>query len=224
MNLFLALETKNASLISKVKDLNVSNDSISRLRNENAILNAKIEELKSYKPYTSTVEHIAICNRCRDVNIEVIQDHLALIKQQNNHIVQLTAKLMSMKLKMKSLNLLEACSIMADALTLRMALVSNMEAMSSLMPLRNCLTLLRAKLPWFRIMRAIFYILLIILSTKLREFMLRNLILFLTMLLCIRMRLLALGILRMLKYLKRKFLLRQESLTFHLRLLMHHMF
>jgi hypothetical protein len=32
---------------------------------------------------------------------------------------------------------------------------------------KNCLTLLRAKLPWFRIMRAIFYILLIILSTKL---------------------------------------------------------
>src|SRR5690242_527626 len=32
---------------------------------------------------------------------------------------------MSMNLKMKSLNLLEACSIMGDALTLRMALVSN---------------------------------------------------------------------------------------------------
>jgi hypothetical protein len=100
-----------------------------------------------------------------------------------------------MKLKMKILNLLEACSIVGDALALRMALVSNREAMSSLMPLRNCLTLLRAKLPWFRIMRAIFYILLIILSTKLGEFMLGNLILFHIMLLCIRMRLLALGIL-----------------------------
>jgi hypothetical protein len=58
-----------------------------------------------------------------------------------------------------------------------MALVSNREATSRLMTLRNCLTLLRAKLPWFRIMRAIFYILLIILSTKLGEFMLGNLIL-----------------------------------------------
>jgi hypothetical protein len=90
-----------------------------------------------------------------------------------------------MKLKMKILNLLEACSIVGDALALRMALVSNREAMSSLMPLRNCLTLLRAKLPWFRIMRAIFYILFIIPNTKLGEFMLRNLILFLTMLLYI---------------------------------------
>jgi hypothetical protein len=100
-----------------------------------------------------------------------------------------------MKLKMKSLNLLEACSIMGDALTLRMALVSNREAMSKLMPLLNCLTLLRAKHPWFRIMKDIFYTLLIILSTKLGELMLGNLIMFLIMLLCIRMRLLALDIL-----------------------------
>jgi hypothetical protein len=62
-----------------------------------------------------------------------------------------------MKLKMKSLNLPEACSIMGYALALRMSLVSNREAMSSLMTLINCLTLLRAKLSWFRIMRAIFY-------------------------------------------------------------------
>jgi hypothetical protein len=43
-----------------------------------------------------------------------------------------------------------------------MALASNREAMLNLMPLRNCITLLRAKLPWFRIMRAIFYILMVI--------------------------------------------------------------
>jgi hypothetical protein len=42
-----------------------------------------------------------------------------------------------MKLKMKILNLLEACSIVGDALALRMTLVSNKEAMSSLMPLKT---------------------------------------------------------------------------------------
>jgi predicted RNase H-like nuclease (RuvC/YqgF family) len=88
-----SLRTENASLTSKVKDLNVCNGSISCLRDDNAILNAKIEELKSCKPSTSTVEHIAICTRCRDVNIEAIHDHLALIKQQNDHIAQLTAKI-----------------------------------------------------------------------------------------------------------------------------------
>jgi hypothetical protein len=125
---------------------------------------------------------------------------------------------------MKILNLLEACSIMGDALALRMALISNREAMSSLMLIKDCLILLRVRLPWFRIMRAIFYVMLIILSTKLGEFILENLIMFLTMLLFIRMRLLALGIPLMLKCLKGKLLLHQMSLTFHLRLLMHLMF
>jgi ubiquinone biosynthesis protein UbiJ len=88
-----SLRTENASLISKAKDLNVCNDSIFCLRDENAILSAKIEQLKSCKPSTSTVEHVAICTRCRDVNVDAINDHLALIKQQNDHIAQLTAKI-----------------------------------------------------------------------------------------------------------------------------------
>jgi hypothetical protein len=64
--------------------------------------------------------------------------------------------------------------MVGDALASRMALVFNREAMSNLMPLKDYLILLRAKLPWFRIMRATFYILLIILSTRLGEFMLGN--------------------------------------------------
>jgi hypothetical protein len=88
-----SLRTENASLISKAKDLNVCNDSISCLRDENGILHAKIEELKLCKPSTSTVEHTSICTRCRDINVDAINDHLALIKQQNDHIAQLTAKI-----------------------------------------------------------------------------------------------------------------------------------
>jgi hypothetical protein len=64
---------------------------------------------------------------------------------------------------------------MGDALALRIALVSNRGAMPSLMPLKDCLILLRVKLTWFRIVRVTFYILLTILSTKLGEFMLENL-------------------------------------------------
>jgi hypothetical protein len=88
-----SLKIENDKLISKAKDLNVYNISISNLRNENTILHAKIDELKSCKPSTSTVEHISICTRCRDVNVYAIHDHLALIKQQNDHIAQLTAKI-----------------------------------------------------------------------------------------------------------------------------------
>jgi hypothetical protein len=107
---------------------------------------------------------------------------------------------------MKNLNLPEVCSIVGDALALRMALASNRETMSSLMPLKDCLILLRARLPWLRITRAIYYILLVIPSTKLGEFMLRNLIMFNIMLLCIKMRLLALGNQPMLNCLKRNLL------------------
>jgi hypothetical protein len=87
------LRTENDNLFSKAKDLNVCNDSISNLRNENATLHAKIDELKSCKPSTSSVDHITICTRCRDINVDAIHDHLALIKQQNDHIAQLTTKI-----------------------------------------------------------------------------------------------------------------------------------
>jgi DNA repair exonuclease SbcCD ATPase subunit len=88
-----SLTTENASLISKARDLNVCNDSISYLRDENAILHDKIEELKACKPSPSSVDHVAICTRCRDVNIDAIHDHIAMIKQQNDHIAKLDAKI-----------------------------------------------------------------------------------------------------------------------------------
>jgi hypothetical protein len=79
--------------MSKAKDLNVCNVSISNLRNENAMLHAKIDELNICKPSTSTVDHVSICMRCWDINVDAIHDHLALIKQQNDHIAQLTSKI-----------------------------------------------------------------------------------------------------------------------------------
>jgi hypothetical protein len=68
-------------------------------------------------------------------------------------------KLPSMNLRMKILNLLEACSIMGDALALSMGLVSNKgtKTTPNLIPLRNCLILLSVRLPWFRIEGYILY-------------------------------------------------------------------
>jgi hypothetical protein len=45
------------------------------------------------KPSTSTVEHVTICTRCRDVNVDAIDDHLAMINEQNDHIAKLNAKI-----------------------------------------------------------------------------------------------------------------------------------
>jgi hypothetical protein len=88
-----SLKIENDKLISKAEDLNVCNVSISCLRDENAMLKSKIDELKSCKPSISTVDHVSICMRCRDINVDAIHDHLALIKEQNDHIAQLTAKI-----------------------------------------------------------------------------------------------------------------------------------
>jgi hypothetical protein len=55
--------------------------------------------LNACKPSTSVVDHVTICTRCRDVNIEAMNDHLAMIKQQNDHIAILAAKLVEHELE-----------------------------------------------------------------------------------------------------------------------------
>jgi hypothetical protein len=137
---FVKLENAYALEVEKYelsKELNMCNDSISCLRIENDNLIAKIEELNVCKPSISTIEHVTICTRCRDVNIDAIDDHLAMIKEQNDHIAKLNAKIAERELeKKKKLNLLVACFIMGGALALRMTLASNKgaKAISSLMP------------------------------------------------------------------------------------------
>jgi hypothetical protein len=94
-----SLKIENDSLISKAKDLNVCNDVVSNLRDENAILHAKIDELNVCKPSTSTIDHVSIYMRCRDINVDDIIDHIAMIKQQNDHIANLDAKIVEHELE-----------------------------------------------------------------------------------------------------------------------------
>jgi hypothetical protein len=57
------------------------------------MLHAKIDELNVCKPSTSSVDHVTICTRCKNINVDAIHDHLALIKQKNDHIAQLSARI-----------------------------------------------------------------------------------------------------------------------------------
>jgi serine phosphatase RsbU (regulator of sigma subunit) len=86
-----ALEVEKCENLSR--ELSIYNDSISCLSDENASLNAKIDELNVCKPSTSTVVHVSICTRCRDINVEAIDDHIGMIKEQNDHIAKLNAKI-----------------------------------------------------------------------------------------------------------------------------------
>jgi hypothetical protein len=92
-----ALEVEKCENLSK--ELNICNDSISCLRTENASLIAKIEELNACNVSTSTVEHVIICIRCRDVNIDAMNDHIAMIKKQNDHIANLNTKIVEHELE-----------------------------------------------------------------------------------------------------------------------------
>jgi hypothetical protein len=92
-NTISILRTENGNLFAKVEKLDAYDDSITNLKNDNASLITKIDELNTCKPSTSTIDHVTICTRCRDIDVDAIHDHLALIKQQNDHIAQLTAKI-----------------------------------------------------------------------------------------------------------------------------------
>jgi hypothetical protein len=114
-------------------------------------------------------------------------------------------------LKVKILNLLEACSIMGDVLALRMALVSNRGAMSSLMPGKAPMVqdsegyiLYPANYPEHKIKK---------IQARKPHTISHHAFMY-------KMRLLVLGIPLMLKCLRRKFLLHQMSTMFHLKLLM----
>jgi hypothetical protein len=129
--------------------LNVCNDSIICLRDKNPRLNAKIEKLNVYKPSTSTVEHVTICTRCRDVNVEATDDHLAMIKQQNDHIANLTAKIAEHELENEKFKFARSMLYngrrpgIKEGIGFQQGSQSNVKLSAP----RNCLILLRVRLP-----------------------------------------------------------------------------
>jgi hypothetical protein len=94
---FVKLKNAYALVVEKcenlTKELNICNDSISCLRTENDDLIAKIEELNASNVSTSNVEHVTICTRCRDINVDAMNSHIAMIKEQNDHIAKLNEKI-----------------------------------------------------------------------------------------------------------------------------------
>jgi hypothetical protein len=154
-----ALEVEKCENLTK--ELSVYNDSVSCLRDENASLNAKIEELNVCKPSTSTIEHVTIRTRCRDVNVEAIDDHLAMIKEQNDQIAKLNAKIAEHEQENENFKFAISmlyngrCPGIKDGIGFQQGSQSN----TKLDAPRDYLILLRVRLPWFRIERATFYIL-----------------------------------------------------------------
>jgi hypothetical protein len=220
-----SLKIKNEKLIAKAKDLNVCNVSISNLRDENIILHAKIVELNSCKPSTSTVEHVTICTRCRDINVDAIHDHLALIKKKNDHIAQLSAKIDEHDLENENFKFARSMLYSGRRPGIKDGIgFQHGDNIKLNAPPKRLSNFVKGKAPMVQDNEGYILYPAGYPNIKLGEFILESLTLALIMLLCIRVRHLVLGNQPVLNCLRRKLLLHQMNLTFHLRLLMHHMF
>jgi hypothetical protein len=75
-------------------ELSACTDSISKLKELNVDLNAKLEE--AYFAISS-VEHVVFCNKCKDTNIDACNEHVSTILKLNNDIASLNAQLKTCK-------------------------------------------------------------------------------------------------------------------------------
>jgi hypothetical protein len=88
----LALETKRNEMLSS--ELFACHESISSLKILNDDLNAKLEVANKS---SSCVEHVVVCNRCKDFDIDACDEHLASITKLNDEVASLNAQLKTCK-------------------------------------------------------------------------------------------------------------------------------
>jgi hypothetical protein len=88
----LALEVKRNEMLSY--ELSTCHESISSLKSINDDLNAKLEIASKS---TSCIEHVMICNRCKDFNIDACSEHLVSISKLNDEVASLNAQLKTSK-------------------------------------------------------------------------------------------------------------------------------
>jgi hypothetical protein len=89
---YLALEIKRNELLSS--ELSACHEPVSSLRSLNDELNAKLEEVNKS---SSCVEHVVICNRCKNLDVDACDEHLVSITKLNNEVTSLNAQLKTCK-------------------------------------------------------------------------------------------------------------------------------
>jgi hypothetical protein len=87
-----ASKTKRNELLSS--ELSACHESISSLKILNDDLNAKLEEANKS---SSCVEHVSICNRCKDFDVDACNEHLIAITKLSDEVASLNAQLKTCK-------------------------------------------------------------------------------------------------------------------------------
>jgi hypothetical protein len=85
----LALEVKKNEMLSS--ELSACHETVSSLKS----VNAKLEVANKTR---SCVEHVAICNRCKDFDVDACVEHLTSITKLNNEVASLNAQLKTCKI------------------------------------------------------------------------------------------------------------------------------
>jgi hypothetical protein len=96
----LALEIKRNEMLSS--ELSTCHDSISSLKSINDDLNAKLEIANKS---TYCVEHVTICNRCKDFDVDACSKHLISISKLNDELASLNAQLKTSKSEIDKIKL-----------------------------------------------------------------------------------------------------------------------
>jgi hypothetical protein len=73
-------------------ELSTCHDSISSLKSLNVDLNVKLEKVNVT---SSCVEHVVICNRCKDFDVDACNKHVSTILSFNKDVASLNAQLMT---------------------------------------------------------------------------------------------------------------------------------
>jgi hypothetical protein len=94
----LALEVKRNGMLSS--ELSASHDSISSLKRINNDLNVKLEVANKSN---SCIEHVMICTRRKDFDIDACSEHLVSISKLNDEVASLNAQLKTSKSKFDKL-------------------------------------------------------------------------------------------------------------------------
>jgi hypothetical protein len=88
----LALEVKRNEMLSS--ELSTCHETMSSLKSINVDLNAKLEVVNKTN---SCVEHVVICNRCKDFNVDACVEHLTSITKLNREVASPNAQLKTCK-------------------------------------------------------------------------------------------------------------------------------
>jgi hypothetical protein len=88
----LALEVKRNEILSS--ELSACHETVSSLKSLNDELTTKLEEVNKS---SSWIEHVVICNKCKDFDVDACVEHLTSITKLNGEVASLNAQLKTCK-------------------------------------------------------------------------------------------------------------------------------